>query len=214
MPGPLREHPGDRGLCDAHALALGHLAQRLHQVEVPVEVAALEAGAHAAEVARGQCAVAGEVAADQAAGQHPVRRDPYAELAGGRQDLGLDAAGDQRVLDLEVGDRGHGGGPAQGVRADLREPDVAHVPGFDGLGDGPDGLLDRHVRVHARDPVDVDVVPAEPLERVGQEVLDGLRPAVVTGEAALDRAQRAELDAGQRPLAGLGGRRAQRLVDQ
>ena len=93
----------------------------------------------------------------------PRESTPYAVMpmpssrAVGRISL-LDAAGDQGVLDLQVDDRRDGGGPAQGVRADLGEADVAHVPGLDELGDRADGLLDRDVRVDAGDPVDVDVV--------------------------------------------------------
>ena len=49
-----------------------------------------------------------------------------------------------------------------GLGADLGEADVADVAGLDHLGDRADRLLDRHVRVEARRPVDVDVVGAEP----------------------------------------------------
>ena len=45
------------------------------------------------------------------------------------QDLGLDPAREQRVLDLEVRDRVHGGGAADGLRADLGEADVPDVAG-------------------------------------------------------------------------------------
>ena len=61
------------------------------------------------------------------------------------EDLVLDAARDQRVLDLQVGDRVHRGGAADRLGADLGEPDVAHVAGLDQLGDRADGLLDRGV---------------------------------------------------------------------
>ena len=52
----------------------------------------------------------------------------------------------------------HGGGAADRVRADLRQPDEAHVSGLHHLGDRSDRLLDRHLLVQAGGAVDVDVV--------------------------------------------------------
>ena len=103
----------------------------------------------------------------------PRDSTPYAviadaELAARRQDRVLDAARDERVLDLQVGDRVHRGGAADRVGADLGQADVAHVAGLHQLGDGADGLLDRHLRVDAGRPVDVDVLGAQPPQRVGE----------------------------------------------
>src|SRR3954469_11201220 len=96
---------------------------------------------------------------------------------------------------MQVADGMYRGGPGDAVRAALREPDVADVAGVDELLDGADGLLDGHVRIHARRPVDVDVVGAEAAQRVGQRGLDRLRAGVVAEPMALDRALRAELHA-------------------
>ncbi|CAM5707608.1 hypothetical protein SGLAM104S_03786 [Streptomyces glaucescens] len=171
-----------------------------------LEVLALEAGREGAEVARGELPVRGEVAGDQAAGEDSVGGDADAQFADGRQDLLLDAAGDQGVLDLEVRDRRGRGGSADGVGADLAEADVPDVPLFDQFGNGADGLLDGDGRVEAGEPVHVDVVDAEALERVRGEVLHGLRQAVDAQPGAVGAAQRAELHADQRLFAaGCGG---------
>ena len=97
---------------------------------------------------------------------------PIAELAAGGEDLGLDPARDERVLDLQVGDGVHGVRAPDRLRPDLGEAEVAHVAGLHQLGDRADRLLDRHVGEDAAGPVDVDVVGAEPAKRVGEEVLD------------------------------------------
>ena len=128
-----------------------------------------------------------------------------------RQQLPLGAAREQRVLDLHVADRVDRVRAAQRVGADLREPDVADVALLDELGDRPDGLLDRHVRVDAGRAVDVDVVGAQAAQRVAQEVADGGGAAVVAGKAVVGAAQRAELHADQRLLAPA---RRQRVADQ
>ena len=58
----------------------------------------------------------------------------------------------------------HGVRAADRVGADLGEADVTHVAGLHQLGDGADRLLDRHVGVEPRGPVDVDVVDAQALQ--------------------------------------------------
>jgi hypothetical protein len=63
------------------------------------------------------------------------------ELLAGGQDLGLDPAREQRVLDLQVADRVGGVGAPDRVSADLLEADVAAVPGGDHLADRPDNPL-------------------------------------------------------------------------
>jgi hypothetical protein len=61
---------------------------------------------------------------------------------------------------------------------------VADVAGVDHLLDGAHRVLDRHRRVEPGRAVDVDVVDAQPGQRVGQEVLDRLGPVVGAAEAA------------------------------
>jgi hypothetical protein len=50
--------------------------------------------------------------------------------AAGRQDGILDAARDQGIFDLQVGDGMHGGRPADRRRSDLRKPDIADITGL------------------------------------------------------------------------------------
>ncbi|KWA38865.1 hypothetical protein WL27_15990 [Burkholderia multivorans] len=88
---------------------------------------------------------------------------------------------------------------------------MAHVAGLDEIGDRADRLLDRHRRIDARRPVEIDVVGTEPLQRIGDEVADRDRPRIVAGEAAGRIAQRAELHADQHLLARAA---AQRIADQ
>ena len=52
------------------------------------------------------------------------------------------------------------------------------------LADRSHGLLDRHVGVEPRGPVDVDVVRAQALKRVGQRCLDRLRSRCLAGDIA------------------------------
>jgi hypothetical protein len=108
---------------------------------------------------------------EKAARQHPVGGDADPELAAGRQDLVLDPARDERVLDLHVGDGMNGVRPADRLRAHFREPEVTDVARLDQLLDRADRPLDRDVRKHPSRPVDVDVVGSEAAERVGEEVL-------------------------------------------
>src|SRR5450631_4682688 len=89
----------------------------------------------------------------------------------------------------------HGVGAAYGVGADFRKADMLDVAGLHHLGDGADRVLDRHCRIEPRRAVDVDMVDAEPLQRIAQKILYRDRPAVHAGKTAGGVAQRAELDA-------------------
>ena len=95
-------------------------------------------------------------------------------------------------------------GAADRLGADLRQADVADVAGLHQVGDGADRVLDRHVRIEARRTVDVDVVDAEPLQRVGEEVLHRRRAGVVADPAAVRVAQGAELHAELNACRGRG----------
>ncbi len=86
----------------------------IDECQVLIQVLALEARAGARK-SRGRRAVFRPVSADQAAREDAVGRDADAELTACGQDGVLDAARDQRVLDLQVGDRMHRGGAADGV---------------------------------------------------------------------------------------------------
>ena len=104
------------------------------------------------------------MAGDQPAREHAIGGDGDAEFAAGRQDLVLDHARDQRIFDLQIDDRSDRGGAADRRRADLGKPDMADIAGLDQIGDGADGLLDRHVRIEPRGPVDVDVIGPQALQ--------------------------------------------------
>src|SRR5262249_32701807 len=119
--------------------------------------------------------------------------DPDSQLARGGKDFGLDVAGGERVLDLQIDDRVHGSRPPERLRPDLGQADVTDVPGLDQVGERPDDLLDVRARWHARRQVDVDVVGVQRLKRVGEEVPDRHRPQVDAGEVALRVAERSEL---------------------
>src|SRR3546814_8559618 len=89
----------------------------------------------------------------------------------------------------------YGGGSVDGIGADLGEADVADMSCLHHVGDRADGLLDRHLRIEPGGPVDVDVVDAQALQRIGEEGLHRRRPAVEADPATGRVAQGAELDA-------------------
>jgi hypothetical protein len=194
-----REHPRDGQLRDGDAPGLGDPAQRLDQGQVAPQVLTGEPGQGRAEIRLTRPHRA-PMTRDQAAGQHTISGDTHAELTGGRQQRVLDAAGDQRVLDLHVTDRVHRNGSAQRLRPDLGQPDVPHVSGLDQLRHRPDGLLDRHRRIHTGRAIDVNMVGAQPLERVGQEVLHRDRPAVQPDDRTGRVTHDPELHADDRPV--------------
>jgi hypothetical protein len=72
---------------------------------------------------------------------------------------------------------------------------MADIAGVDHLLDRPDRLLDRHIRVQAGRPVDVDVVGVEPLQGVRERGLDRRGPGVIAEPCARGVALGAELDA-------------------
>ena len=163
-----------------------------------------------ADVARRDGPLLRPVPAQEAAREDAVRGDGDPELAGGR------AGSRPRCRARRASTRSAGrqiGCTACARRivvgAGLREADVAHVAGLHHLRDRADRVLDRDRGVHAGEAVDVDVVGAEPLQRVGEEVLDRGRTPVDAGPAPLDVAQRPELDAQDVGCRG-GGRRAPR----
>src|SRR5262249_14277457 len=139
------EHPGNSDLRDGGALRFCDSAEGLDEGEVAVEVFGTEPRRMVAEVAGIGRARLRRVAADEAAREQDGSGDANAECAAGRQNLALDAAGDQRVLDLEIDDLVHGGGAADGLHTDLRETDLTHVARLHHLGNCAHGLLDGDV---------------------------------------------------------------------
>jgi hypothetical protein len=151
------------------------------------------------------------VPGEEAAGENAVGGDPDPELAAGGEDLALDPARDQGVLDLHVCDGMHGVRAADRLGTDLGEAEVAHVARLDQLCDRAHRLLDRNVREDAAGPIDVDVVRAQSPQRVSEEVLDRSRPQVVADDRPVRAAHEPELDADDRLLAVAA---AQRLTDE
>ncbi len=89
------------------------------------------------------CPLLRPVTGEEAAGEHAVGSDADPELAAGGQDLLLDPARDERVLDLHVGDGCTACARRIVSAPDLGEAEVADVAGLDQLGDRTDRLLDR-----------------------------------------------------------------------
>ena len=147
------------------------------------------------EVVGGEGARRRDAVTEQAPRQHSVCRDPDPELARGRQDVGFDAPGYERVFDLEIGDRMHGCRATERLAAHLRQPDVPHVPGLHHLGDGAHRVLDRHRGIKPGRAVDVDVVDPEARQCVGEEVLHRLRSSVEATPPVVGGAKCAELHA-------------------
>jgi hypothetical protein len=149
--------------------------------------------------------------ADEPAGKDAVGSHADAEVATGGEDLVLDPARDEGVLDLEIGHRADAVSTANRLRADFREAYVMDIALVDQLGDRADGLLDRDVGVDPAEPVDVDVVRVESSQGVPERVLDRLRAAVDPEDLSAGCAQQAELDAQEHVLAVAA---AQRLTQE
>ena len=137
--------------------------------------------------------------------------DPDAELAGGRDDLLLDHAREQRPLGLQGRDRVDGVGGAQRVRVHLGKPEVADLALLDELHHRAHALLDRHVRIAAVHVVEVDAVGAEPAQRVpshASRIHSGLLSMLRTPPSRRD----AELGGEVHLVAAVGDRAANQLL--
>src|SRR5262245_57586035 len=99
--------------------------------------------------------------------------------------------------------------PANRVGPDFRKadsPDVARLPE---LGQAAGRFFDRDVRIEPARPVDVEVIDAERLQRVAEEVPRRGRTRVHAEPVAIRAAQGPELDREER----LPGPVAQRAAD-
>ena len=129
----LGQHPRDRDLRDAHALGLGDRPQLLDEREVVLRFSPWKRGSYVRKSPaavgrfRRQCPLI-----------RPRESTPYAVIpmpssrVVGRIDC-LDAARDQRVLDLQVGHRVHGVRPTDRLDTDLGQADVPHKARLDEL---------------------------------------------------------------------------------
>ena len=96
---------------------------------------------------------------------------PIPSSASAGKIVGFGPAADERVFDLQIADRMHRLRASNGVGPHLRQADRADVAGLHQIGDGADGLLDRHRGIEPARPIDVDVIDAEPRQRVREKFL-------------------------------------------
>ena len=91
---------------------------------------------------------------------------------------------------------------------DLRQPDRSYVAGPHEIGDRADGVFDRHRRIQARRTIHVDVIGAEPDQRIREEVPHRRGARVDATPAAAGTVQHAELDRELDLVAAAGDRLA------
>src|SRR5256885_16618553 len=135
------------------------------------------------------------MSADQLARQYTVSGYADSECAEGLENVALDPARAQRVFDLQVDDRMHRMRPANGVGAYLGKSDMLDPAGLHHVGHRANALFDRHIGIEPRRPIDVDVIDTEPLQRIGDEIPDRRRAAVIAEKTLVWIAQCAEFDA-------------------
>src|SRR5439155_26079784 len=95
------------------ALAAGHLADARDEVEILLEVLALEARRQAAVVVGREILEARDLPGQEAAPERAVGDEPDAELAARRENAVLGIRAPERVLGLDRGDRVDGRRPAE-----------------------------------------------------------------------------------------------------
>src|SRR5437867_669370 len=187
----LREHPGERELRGLAALARRERFEVAHEVEILLEVLALEAGREAAVVVGREVLEALDLPGQEAAPERAVGDEADPELATGGEDPVLRVAAPERVLGLHRGDRVHRAGAAERLGPRLGEAEPAHLARAHEVGHRTHGVLDRGARVHPVLVVEVDRLDAEALQApvaCGAHVLrppvDGAHPRVVAAHDA------------------------------
>ena len=159
------EQPRDGELAGRDALLGSDLLHALDEVEVALEVLALEARVGPAEVVLGEIVGRRDLAGEEAAPERAVGDEADAELADRREDLVLGVARPERVLGLKRADRVDLMRAPDRAGGCLGEAQVAHLALLDELLHRAHRLLDRRVRVHAVLVVEIDVVDAQAAER-------------------------------------------------
>ncbi|MCY1238681.1 hypothetical protein D9M72_514330 [compost metagenome] len=104
-----------------------------------------------------------------------------------------------------------GGGATDGLGPNLGEADMADISSLHHVGDRTNGIFDRNVGIEPGGTIDVDMIDAKPLQRVGEKVANRLRPAIIASPVAGSVTQCAELHTQQRLVAPTA---LQRLADQ
>lgn len=124
----------------------------------------------------------------------PIRGDANAKRATRRQNLGLDSARQERVLDLQIGDRVHRLSAPHCVGPRLRQGSIADVSRLHHVHNRADRVLDRHGRVDSSKAVEVNVVCSETAQRICKKILYGGWTPVYTCPATGGIAQCSEFD--------------------
>src|SRR5260370_2647717 len=175
---PFREQPGKRELTRRAALLARQLLHPAHEIEILLEILALEARMILAPVAFLDVLRPFDLAGQESAAQRAVRDETDLEFANGRQDFVLDIATPEGVLRLESGDRTDGVRAPHGLRRRMRQPEVADLALLGEIGHGADGFFDRHGAVDTMLVVEIDVLDPEALQRRVAGVFHVFRPAV------------------------------------
>src|SRR5881398_2239538 len=187
----LGEHPGERELRGPAALARRERLEVAHQVEVFLEVLALEARREAAVVVGREVLEALDLPGQEAAPERAVGDEADPQLAARREDPVLRVAAPERVFGLQRGDGVHRARAPERLGPRFREAEPAHLPRAHQVGHRAHRVLDRRVRIHAVLVVEVDRLEAEALQAPvarGAHVLrapvDGAHPRVVAAHDA------------------------------
>ena len=166
-------------------MRLGDLPDQVDEYLVGGPVLLGEAGDRGADVAGGELGGGTDGAGEEAPAEGTEGHQADAEFVERRQDLGLDAAGPQRVLALKRRHRLDGVGTADGSGPGLGQPEVGHLADCHEFGDSPGDVLDGHGGVDAVLVEQVDPVRSQsPQRRVGHPA-DLVGPAVEADRAAV-----------------------------
>src|SRR5215210_5703850 len=125
---PLVQQPCQRELAGGHVFFVRYLFDPIDQLQVLLEVPALEARRGAPEVALRQVLESLNLSGQEAASQGTISNKAYTQLAHRRQDLILHVAAPQRVLRLQGGYGMCLVGLPYRLRRCRREPEVAYLP--------------------------------------------------------------------------------------
>ena len=175
---PLRQHPGERQLRRAAALGSRERSHLIDQRQIAREVLALKARVGAPIVIGREIIGALDGTGEKAAAQRTVGDQADAEALAGFQYAVLGIARPQRVLALQRRDAMHAVRALERLRGNLREPEVAYLARAHQLRHGAHGVLDRHVRIHAMQVIQVDVSDLETLQARLAGLADPLGTAV------------------------------------
>jgi hypothetical protein len=99
---------------------------------------------------------------------------------------------------LEIHNRVHCRRASHRVGGNLRQRDVADIAGHHEIGDGSNRVLDGDRGIEPSRPIDVDVVHAKPLQRIGDEIAERGRTIVGPIQTAIRITQHAKLNAENR----------------